>query len=47
MGVDPSKCVVFEDTEIGRQAATAAGMDCILVERGELVHYPLKLLDEV
>lgn len=41
MGVDPSKCVVFEDTEIGRQAATAAGMDCILVERGELVHYPL------
>jgi beta-phosphoglucomutase-like phosphatase (HAD superfamily) len=41
MGVDPSKCVVFEDTEIGRQAASAAGMDCILVVNGELVHYPL------
>lgn len=32
MGVAPERCVVFEDTEIGRQAALAAGMDCILVK---------------
>ena len=31
LGVDPAGCLVFEDTEIGRQSATAAGMECILV----------------
>lgn len=31
MGVAPERCIVFEDTEIGRTAATAAGMRCILV----------------
>ena len=36
MGVEPSKCVVFEDTEIGRQAAKDAGMDCIMVNNGEI-----------
>lgn len=36
MGIEPSKCVVFEDTEIGRQAAQDAGMDCIMVNDGEI-----------
>jgi len=31
LGVDPSGCLVFEDTEIGRQSAVAAGMECIVV----------------
>lgn len=31
MGVSPRQCVVFEDTEIGVQAARDAGMACILV----------------
>lgn len=31
LGVDPSGCLVFEDTEIGRQSAHAAGMECVLV----------------
>ncbi|MDU0353315.1 beta-phosphoglucomutase family hydrolase [Paraglaciecola aquimarina] len=34
LGATPSECVVFEDTEIGRQAAEAANMDCILVKNG-------------
>ncbi|MBV1787692.1 beta-phosphoglucomutase family hydrolase [Marinobacterium sp. D7] len=40
MGVNPSDCVVFEDTEIGRQAAAAAGMDCFLFSDGEFRFYP-------
>ena len=31
LGVLPSGCLVFEDTEIGRQSALAAGMECVLV----------------
>ena len=31
LGVVPSECLVFEDTEIGRQSAHAAGMECVLV----------------
>ena len=31
MGVDPKKCVVFEDTLIGVRAAADAGMDCYLL----------------
>jgi len=31
LGVVPSECLVFEDTEIGRQSAHAAGMQCVLV----------------
>ncbi|ELP5727735.1 beta-phosphoglucomutase family hydrolase [Vibrio vulnificus] len=38
----PTECVVFEDTEIGKQAAHAAGMDCVMVENGVLVFYPLQ-----
>jgi len=32
LGVNPAGCLVFEDTEIGRQSALAAGMECVLVE---------------
>ena len=31
LGVAPVGCLVFEDTEIGRQSAHAAGMECVLV----------------
>jgi HAD superfamily hydrolase (TIGR01509 family) len=31
LGVNPSGCLVFEDTEIGRESALAAGMECVLV----------------
>lgn len=37
LGIKPKDCVVFEDTEIGRQAALAAGMACIMVVDGKLV----------
>lgn len=37
MGLKPHECVVFEDTEIGRQAAKNAGMDCIMVINGKIV----------
>ncbi|WP_299727632.1 beta-phosphoglucomutase family hydrolase [uncultured Endozoicomonas sp.] len=36
MGIEPKRCLVFEDTELGRQAATSAGMDCVLVVNGQL-----------
>jgi HAD superfamily hydrolase (TIGR01509 family) len=32
LGVFPSECLVFEDTEIGRQSAVAAGMACVIVD---------------
>jgi len=31
MGVPPRECLVLEDAELGRQAAVAAGMDCVMV----------------
>ncbi len=31
LGVEPAHCLVFEDTEMGIQAATAAGMASVLV----------------
>jgi len=31
LGVEPRHCLVFEDTDLGIQAATAAGMDSVLV----------------
>lgn len=36
IGVPADKCVVFEDTDIGYQAAKGAGMDCILVLDGKI-----------
>lgn len=36
MGLAPHECVVFEDTEIGKQAATRAGMQCIMVVQGKV-----------
>jgi len=41
MGLTPDQCVVFEDTDLGKQAAHAANMDCIMViDGGELAFYP-------
>ena len=34
MGVDPSKCLVIEDGQLGIQAAEAAGMQAILIKGG-------------
>jgi beta-phosphoglucomutase family hydrolase len=31
LGVDPSRCLVFEDAEVGIQAATAAGMESVRI----------------
>jgi len=40
LDVCASECLVFEDTELGLQAAHSAKMDCMMVEGGELVFYP-------
>ncbi|MDC2889750.1 HAD family hydrolase [Psychrosphaera algicola] len=37
MKINPTKCIVFEDTKIGAIAAQRAGMDCILVKNGQLI----------
>ncbi len=37
MGIPADQCIVFEDTQIGLQAAQSAGMDCILVKDGKLI----------
>ncbi|MNK27922.1 Fructose-1-phosphate phosphatase YqaB [compost metagenome] len=33
LGVDPKKCIVFEDADLGVQAAIAAGMDWVRVDK--------------
>ncbi|SHO57346.1 beta-phosphoglucomutase family hydrolase [Vibrio quintilis] len=43
MALTPQQCVVFEDTLLGKQAAHAGGMDCILVTDGELEFYPAEV----
>ncbi len=40
IGLTPKECVVFEDTELGKQAAHAGGMDCIMVTEQGLQFYP-------
>lgn len=40
MALSANQCVVFEDTEMGKQAAHAAGMDCYLVQRDGFVFHP-------
>ncbi len=40
LGVEAEQCLVFEDTELGKRAAHAAGMDCVMVEDGELFFSP-------
>ncbi|MGY0615394.1 beta-phosphoglucomutase family hydrolase [Vibrio sp. FJH11] len=40
LGLDATECLVFEDTELGKRAAHAAGMDCVMVEGDELVFFP-------
>jgi beta-phosphoglucomutase family hydrolase len=35
IGIPPSRCLVFEDTGIGQQAANKAKMDCVLVVDGK------------
>ncbi|WP_117233818.1 beta-phosphoglucomutase family hydrolase [Vibrio maerlii] len=41
IGLEPTQCVVFEDTELGKQAAHAAGMDCIMVCNNQLSFFPV------
>ncbi|WP_194437651.1 beta-phosphoglucomutase family hydrolase [Vibrio fluminensis] len=40
LDIPAEKCLVFEDTELGLQAAHAAGMDCALVKDEQLIYYP-------
>ncbi|NGZ18826.1 beta-phosphoglucomutase family hydrolase [Vibrio aestuarianus] len=40
LGLQANQCVVFEDTDLGKQAAHSGGMDCVMVENGRLVFYP-------
>ena len=40
LGLEPQECVVFEDTDLGKQAAHAGGMDCIMVTEHGLQFFP-------
>ncbi|OIQ22242.1 beta-phosphoglucomutase family hydrolase [uncultured Vibrio sp.] len=42
LALKADQCVVFEDTNLGKQAAHAAGMDCVMVEGSTLVLYPFE-----
>lgn len=38
LGAKPHECVVFEDSEVGMQAARAAGMKCIAIKNSSNTH---------
>ena len=38
LGVAPQKCLVFEDADVGIEAAKAAGMDWVRVPQGASIH---------
>lgn len=40
MGVEAKQCIVFEDTQLGLQAAHAGGMDCYLVTESGFEFHP-------
>jgi beta-phosphoglucomutase family hydrolase len=41
LGLEPSQCVVFEDTDLGKQAAHSGGMDCIMVKPDGFEFHPV------
>ena len=41
LGVEPSRCLVFEDTPLGLQCVRNAGMQCVLVASGPVIAAPL------
>ena len=47
LGVDPSECVAIEDSEIGLQAAKAAGMKCIVIPNAYTKDQDFSLADLV
>lgn len=38
LGVEPARCLVFEDAEAGIASARAAGMDCVRIPQRPLAH---------
>lgn len=44
--IPPKECLVFEDTQLGMQAAHAAGMDCVLVEGDNLSFHPCQSVNK-